>query len=339
MRLRIVCSLFLMVSVAGALAGCESAGAVMDRGTAGGPAGTGFMIKTVHNDGRDRKYALFVPHAYRQDAPCPVIVFLHGVGEGGTDAQHNLTVGLAPVVAERAATFPFIVVFPQSASGHWDEDSNAAADAIAALDQVERDYSVDHQRVFLTGLSTGGYGTWAIGAKYKDHFTGLVPMCSYPDFKDVDKLTDMPIWCFHNSGDPFALAAGAHAMVDQVNSHGGHVKYTEYLALGHDVWVRAYQKDELYQWMLDTRKTTVARSAGRATITASVLGNADARAAAEPAVRAAPPEPVRAAPAQRAPAAARQPRAEPAPQIPEVSDKPVANPAPVKSDGYVPMVW
>ena len=158
------------------LSGCNRADAVMEKGDMGAPPGTGFMIKMVQNEGRERRYSLFIPHDYTPQKAWPVIVFLHGIGEGGTGAEHNLTVGLAPVVAERAATFPFIVVFPQSASGHWDADSNAAADAIAALDQVERDYSVDHERRvshrrFHRRLRHVGHR-----GKYKDHFTGLVPI-------------------------------------------------------------------------------------------------------------------------------------------------------------------
>ncbi len=283
---------------------------------------------------------MFIPHGYTAQKQWPVIMFLHGVGEGGTDAQHNLTVGLAPAVAERAATFPFIVVFPQSASGHWDEDSNAAADAIAALDQVEHDYAVDRDRVFLTGVSTGGYGTWAIGAKYKDHFTGLVPLCAFSDFKDVSNLTDMPIWCFHNAGDPFVLAAGSHAMCNQINDKGGHAQYTEYLAVGHDVWSHAYNKEELYQWMLDTHKNPMTRSNNHATITASVV---EPQLSAPPTYvpsHAATVAPIRTTPKYVAPT-----YVAPHTTTPTVSDRPSAPLTPPaqkpdqKPDMYVPMVW
>jgi len=353
MRLRVSQGLLLLPAAVMivTMVGCNAASAVMGKGNLGASTGTGFMIKTVHNEDRNRKYAVFIPHAYKRERACPAIVFLHGVGEGGTDAEHNLTVGLAPVVAERAANFPFIVVFPQSASGHWDEDSNAAADAIAALDQVERDYNVDRQRVFLTGLSTGGYGTWAIGAKYKEHFAGLVPMCSYPDFKDVDRLVDMPVWCFHNSGDPFALAAGAHAMCNQINERGGKARYTEYFALGHDVWIRAYQKDELYQWMLETRKGPAVGAGNRPTISASAMSTSSLATAplppaptrtVAPAVMPAVMPPV-AAPARSYPVPPVAPAPTVAPAAPQMPTLPPpaapARKANGKADNYVPMVW
>ena len=332
----------LAVGVLAWLGGCTSAGSVIDKGNIGASQGTGFMIKTVQNGERQRKYSLFIPHNYDRRQSWPVIMFLHGVGEGGTDAEHNLTVGLAPEVAERAATFKFIVVFPQSASGNWDADSNAAADAIAALEQVERDYNVDRDRVWLTGVSTGGYGTWAIGAKYKDHFTGLVPLCAFADNKDVDQLTDMPIWCFHNAGDPFVLAAGSHAMCEQINDKGGHARYTEYLAVGHDVWVRAYHKDELYDWMFNTRRSSFARGPNQTTITASAVGTA---------VEDRPARPVYVAPQRVAPSYTQRPAA-PAPvyvapmqpvgpAVPTAAARPgmPAVPAPRPQDSYVPMVW
>ena len=117
-----------------------------------------------------------MPLAYDPKMAYPVIIFLHGMGEGGNDAHANMRVGLAPFVHDKEATFPFICIFPQSASGGWNENSEAAVDVIAELDQVSSEYHVDQDRVILTGLSTGGYGTWAIGAKYKDRFAALVPM-------------------------------------------------------------------------------------------------------------------------------------------------------------------
>ncbi len=258
-------ALGLLISILASLGGCTSAVAVMDMGNRNAPVGTGFMIKTVRNGDRERKYSLFIPHGYTPDKRWPTIVFLHGIGEGGTDAEHNLTVGLAPEVAWRAATFPFIVVFPQSATGFWDADSSAATDAIAALDQVERDYCVDRAHVILTGCSNGGYGTWAIGTKYKDHFTALVPLCAPSDDKDVDQLTDIPIWSFHNTGDPFVMVNNSHEMCDAINAHGGNARYTEYVALGHDVWIRAYDNDDLYAWMQTTTRSSLAHSPASST--------------------------------------------------------------------------
>ncbi|MGN6367790.1 MAG: prolyl oligopeptidase family serine peptidase [Phycisphaerae bacterium] len=241
------------------LGGCNGARSDALNAVSNGP--TGFMIKTLHRGDRERKYGLFVPVAYNPSQSYPVIIFLHGMGEGGNDAHANMRVGLAPFVHDRQANFPFICIFPQSPSGGWDENSESAADVIAELDAVSAEYHVDADRVSLTGLSTGGYGTWAIGAKYKDRFAALVPMGSSSyDGKDAQKLVDMPIWAFHNTGDMFAGVWNDTGMVDKVNSLGGHAKMNTYGALGHDVWETVYAKGELFDWLLQQRKSS--RTAG-----------------------------------------------------------------------------
>ncbi|MEI8194437.1 MAG: dienelactone hydrolase family protein [Phycisphaerae bacterium] len=251
------------------LPACTSASGVKEEGNLGAPGGTGFMTKTLAAGDHTRQYSLFVPHAYSPDRRWPVIVFLHGIGEAGSDAQANLTVGLGPEVAKRARDFPFIVIFAQSTGG-WDADSKAAADVVATLEQVKKDYSVDADRVVLTGLSTGGYGTWAIGAKYRPEFSALVPMCGYSAKESmIPELAKIPVWAFHNSGDPFVLANSSNWSCNQINKAGGHAKYTEFGALGHDCWKAAYSDPELFSWMLAQRRTNVTGQAAAPAVTPS----------------------------------------------------------------------
>lgn len=269
---------------------------------------TGFLIKSLPAGGR--KYGLFVPQAYSPQRRWPVIVFLHGIGEAGGDPQSAMRVGLGPAIHDQQATFPFIVIFAQSHGG-WDENSDAARDVLAALDQVKRDYSVNEDCVTLTGLSTGGYGTWALGARHKDKFSALVPMAAYSDHKDVDQLTDIPVWCFHNTGDPFVLAAGSHSMVNQINERGGHAEYTELFAPGHDCWSHAYSEDKLFNWMLQQRRNSAAARRNSTPtpppVPTPVVYSSAAPSAPPPP---APPTPAYAAPhALATPALARTPRA------------------------------
>lgn len=243
------------------LPACTTAGGIKEEGNLGAPAGTGFLTKTLAVGDHARQYSLFIPHTYSPAKRWPVIVFLHGIGEAGSDAQSNLTVGLGPEIAQHARDFPFIVIFAQSTGG-WDADSNAAADVIATLEQVKKDYSVDAERVVLSGLSTGGYGTWAIGAKYHHEFAALVPMCGYSAKESmIPELAKIPVWAFHNSGDPFVLANSSNSSCEQINKAGGHAKYTEYGALGHDCWHAAYADPELFSWMLAQRRSHAAGQA------------------------------------------------------------------------------
>ncbi len=244
----------LLVAVAPALTGCNGA-----RDTAfkvGAQAdGRGFSRPTLVRVDRQRVYGLFVPLNYNPATKYPVIIFLHGMGEGGNDAKANLRVGLAPFVADRANDFPFICIFPQSPDGSWNENSQSAADVIAELDEVSRKYNVDQDRVSLTGLSTGGYGTWAIGAKYHDRFAALVPMgSSSSDGKDAAILKDMPIRSYHNSMDMFAGVWNDTGMVSKLKSMGGDAEVTVYTAVGHDCWETAYASPELFTWLLQQRR-------------------------------------------------------------------------------------
>lgn len=257
------------------LVGCN--GARDDAIKAVGDGPNGFMIQTLTRGDRVRKFGLFVPLAYDAKNAYPVIIFLHGLGEGGDDSHANMRVGLAPFVHDRQDSFPFICIFPQSSNGGWDENSEAAADVIAELDMVSKLYHVDADRVTLTGLSTGGYGTWAIGAKYKDRFAALVPMgTSSGDGKDAAALVNMPIWAFHNTGDMFAGVWNDTSMVEKVNSLGGHAKVSTFNALGHDVWETVYAKGELFTWILAQKRGVPPTSEPAATSSVAPMYSAPA---------------------------------------------------------------
>ena len=199
----------------------------------------GFMFKKITRGNHTRKYGLFIPMSYRPTTKYPVIIFLQGVGEGaglGEGDGKNLTVGLGPFVELQRDTFPFIVIFPQS-SGGWSADSVYADDVISALDDVIKNYSVDQDRVSLTGLSTGGYGTYVIGAKHNDRFAAIVPMGSNgSDMKAADKLTKLAVRAYcSKDGDIFA---GSHDrnMVERIRSLGGNAEFIQTPTNGHHCW-------------------------------------------------------------------------------------------------------
>lgn len=224
----------------------------------------GFMHKQLTRGDRKRTYGLFVPTTYKETSKYPVIVFLHGVGEGGSDARANLRVGLAPFVADRQAEFPFICVFPQSESGNWNENSAAATDVIAILDDVLKQYpGADADRVSLTGLSTGGYGTWAIGAKNKERFAALVPMASNGGVdKFASELVNMPIHAYCNAGDMFGgMGLNDRAGVEKIKTMGGtKAEFTEMHDGGHNCWDGVYGSGELFGWLQQQRKSTASVS-------------------------------------------------------------------------------
>jgi predicted peptidase len=217
----------------------------------------GFQYRTLTRGLRVRKYGLFIPVSYRPSKKYPVIVYLHGIGESqgvGEGDGKNLNVGLGPSVAFQKDTFPFIVIFPQC-DGKWDPNSPYAEDVIAALDDVSKTYSVDQDRVTLTGTSIGGYGAYAIGARYHDRFAAIVPLCSNQmDLADVPALTKVPIRAYvSSSGDMFA---GTHdlEMVEAIAANGGKAEFITTPTVGHNCWDYVYSRPELFAWIAQQRR-------------------------------------------------------------------------------------
>lgn len=152
---------FSLLTVAGL--GLASAGC--------GRPGPGFQARVYKGpDGQTASYSLFVPHGHRPDVPAPVILFLHGAGEAGTDGQKPTQVGIGPAARAREATFPFLVVFPQASErvpatfGSWLPGQPDAERALAILGEVQREFRTDPRRVYLTGISVGanGSGSWGL---------------------------------------------------------------------------------------------------------------------------------------------------------------------------------
>ncbi|MCS7034854.1 MAG: hypothetical protein NZ561_12800, partial [Phycisphaerae bacterium] len=163
---------------------------------------------------------------------------------------------LGPEIAKRASTFPFIVLFPQTSGGWKDEKDEKIC--MAVLNQAKKQFAIDEDRVILTGLSSGGYGTWRIGANYREHFAALVPMCGYGYEAGIPKLTNIPIWVWHNSGDWAVPSGGSKNMVKKIQAAGGNIRATFPNSASHDVWVAAYDHQPLYQWMLAQRRNRTA---------------------------------------------------------------------------------
>lgn len=211
---------------------------------------TGFLDR-VHKDadGKEAKYVLFVPEHYKADKAYPAILFLHGAGETGTDGKKAAQVGLGPAIKKHQKTFPAFAIFPQSQKRTWGADSGDGKRALAILAEVEKEYKVDPKRVYLTGLSMGGFGTWSFAAKYPERWAAIVPVCSGGDPNQAAKIKDIPCWVFHGGADNVVSAKKSHDMVEALKAAGGHPKYDEYPGIGHNSWDKAYGTPELYDWL------------------------------------------------------------------------------------------
>ena len=168
---------------------------------------TGFINRVFHDDAGEHKYVLFLPPNYSPEAHWPVILYLHGAGERGTDGTLQTTVGLGPFVKARRDDFSYVVVFPQCEDQQipilqaWSPNSADGKRALAILSQVEREYSIDARRRILTGWSMGGYGTWSLGAADASHWAALVPVSGGGDPAWGSRLANVPIWAFAGAND------------------------------------------------------------------------------------------------------------------------------------------
>jgi predicted peptidase len=196
-------------------------------------------------------YLLYVPDHVKNDRGLPLVLFLHGSGESGDDVQKVKKHGL-PKLIEAGKTFPFIVVSPQSPSPRigWNPDALGAL-----LDEVESQHKVDKDRVYVTGLSMGGFGTWALAAAYPKRFAAIAPICGGGNPETARKLKDLPIWVFHGAKDPVVRPRQSERMVEALKNAGNkQVKLTMYPEAGHDSWTETYDNPKLYEWLLEHKR-------------------------------------------------------------------------------------
>jgi len=178
------------------------------------------------------------------------MIFLHGAGERGTDINLVKKHG-PPKLADQKKDFPFIIVSPQCPSGQWWD-----AEAVNVLvDEIIAEHAVDPTRVYLTGLSMGGYGTWDLACRHPERFAAIAPICGGGiPFLAFDNLKKMPTWAFHGAKDQTVPLSESERMVEALKNAGAEVKFTVYPDAGHDSWSQAYGDPELYRWLLSHRK-------------------------------------------------------------------------------------
>ncbi|MBF0543939.1 MAG: prolyl oligopeptidase family serine peptidase [Candidatus Riflebacteria bacterium] len=237
---------------------------------------TGFLDRTVSVKNTSYKYQVYLPIDYQPHRKFPVILFLHGAGERGTDGLLQTQVGLGAAIRQHRDRFPFITIFPQvHENNYW--SGPFIEEALKALEQTLREFNCDRRHIYLTGMSMGGLGTWAVAARSPRKFAALVPICSWvkakkPKLSDEDveknfkfnpfaKLNDpynglselikgIPVWIFHGNADDVVSVEESRKMYDILKKNGFDVKYTEYEGVNHNAWDKAYSEPELVNWLL-----------------------------------------------------------------------------------------
>lgn len=201
----------------------------------------------------NQKFQLYTPKGNSAKKKSPLIVFLHGMGERGDNIQNIKKYG-PPKFAEKQKDFQFMVVSPQCSKdkkgrGWWN-----VQDIEYLLDYVKNTYHVDENRIYLTGLSMGGFGTWKVAAAMPGEFAAIAPICGGGNPKDAAKYGQLPIWVFHGDADTRVKIQASQMMVDAVKAAKGNVKFTIYPGVGHNSWSKTYTNPALYQWFLSHKK-------------------------------------------------------------------------------------
>ncbi|MBN2021034.1 MAG: dienelactone hydrolase family protein [Sedimentisphaerales bacterium] len=200
----------------------------------------------------DCNYLLYLPVDYGKDAKkkWPMIMFLHGAGERGNNLNLVTKHGPPKMIA-RGKNFEFIIVSPQCPDNIWWPEQ--ADVLINLLDDVEARYKVDTDRVYLTGLSMGGFGTWMLASRFPQRFAAIAPICGGGERYAANHLKNVGVWAFHGEKDKVVSVEKSKEMVEAINACGGNAKLTIYPDAEHDSWTQTYNKPELYEWFLSHR--------------------------------------------------------------------------------------
>jgi len=201
-------------------------------------------------DNLHNKFWLYLPKRYETaEKPLPLIIYLHGSSRRGRNIERVKGNGLPPLL-DKKEDFDFVVASPQALSNHpwqrcWQPD-----DLILLLDHLQATYKIDPKRVTLTGLSMGGYGTWACIQKHPERFATAAPICGGGDPSAARAIGLLPVWAFHGEDDRVVPVARSREMVEAIKVAGGNAKLTVYPGVGHDSFTRTYANPELYKWFL-----------------------------------------------------------------------------------------
>lgn len=195
------------------------------------------------------RYLLFLPDNYDQREQWPLLLFLHGAGERGDDLELVKKHG-PPKLVETQKDFPFVVISPQcERNRRWN-----ATRLTVLVDDVVQKYNVDEDRIYVTGLSMGGFGTWALAAEQPERFAAIVPICGGGEPLWARLLKEVPVWAFHGAKDTVVPLERSEEMVDAVKNRGGNARLTVYPEAGHDSWTETYDNPELYEWLLEQQR-------------------------------------------------------------------------------------
>jgi predicted peptidase len=224
----------------------------------------------VFQDGDYRlPYRLLRPRDYDAKKKYPLVIFLHGAGERGSDNEKQLRHGANDFASDEIMTkYPAFVMVPQCPDNEkWSDvdwsamsstlpenPSRSLSATMKAVEALAREFSIDSKRLYITGLSMGAYGTWDALSRWPEEFAAAATVCGGGDPAYARRMKDVPIWAFHGDEDMAVKVQRSREMIEALKAAGGTPKYTEYAGVGHDSWTRTYADPALYEWLFAQEK-------------------------------------------------------------------------------------
>ena len=215
------------------------------------------------------KYRILKPKDYDKSKQYPLVLFLHGAGERGDDNKKQLVHAMTDFASDDVMQkHPAFVIAPQCPTGQrwvevdWGADahdmpgvpSKAMKLSLDLLDALQTEFSIDAKRVYVTGLSMGGFGTWDALQRRPVTFAAAIPVCGGGDPKMAQSFNHIPIWCFHGSADTAVKVTRSRQMIDALKASGGKPKYTEYEGVGHNSWAAPYANRDVLDWLFKQKR-------------------------------------------------------------------------------------
>lgn len=197
-------------------------------------------------------YLIYFPENYitASSDSFPLVLFLHGAGERGSNLDLVKKNG-PPMLVEKGKQFPFILVSPQCPENQWWDSQSI----LYLLDNLLETYKINPDRVYLTGLSMGGFGTWDLIGKHPEKFAAAIPVCGGGEPIMMWNIGKLPVWAFHGAKDNVVDVKRSEDMVNAIKRMNGDVQFTVYPEAGHDSWTEAYNTSELYTWMMNQNRS------------------------------------------------------------------------------------
>ena len=226
-------------------------------------------LQFLNKKGFPLPYRLLVPRNYNASMQYPLVLFLHGSDERGTDNIKQLYVGLNIFAAEKEMEkHPCFIVAPQCpdemkwADVDWKSDrhimqkspTEALSSSIELVRELPKKFSIDTSRVYVAGYSMGGFGAWEAIQRWPDLFAAAVPVCGGGDETQASRIAGVPVWAFHGALDPLVKVSRSRNMINAVVRAGGMPRYTEYPAINHFSWGFAFSNPSLFDWLFSKKK-------------------------------------------------------------------------------------